>query len=196
MFWLLLLSQPARAYNNGMGATPPMGWNSWCTKSVCNLVGLDPCSERMVRSVADAMVDEGLRAAGYEYVNLDDCWSARTRDADGNLQPEPRMFPNGMKAVADYVHDRGLKLGLYTCAGTETCKGGRPGSFGNYQRDARTLEGWGARPSGDSVATSSRGSRPRRGVPRGYSEGKSTVASGRRRAASSGRDRRPQASTS
>jgi alpha-galactosidase len=138
----LLATHRALGYNNGVGATPPMGWNSWCTDSLCNAAGLDPCSEKMVRSVADAFVSEGLKDAGYEYINLDDCWSAKTRDADGNLQPEPRMFPNGirlcgkglldarrgsirtgMKAVADYVHSKGLKLGLYTCAGTMTCKG-------------------------------------------------------------------------
>jgi alpha-galactosidase len=63
---------------------------------------------------------------------MDDCWSATTRDANGNLQPEPSQFPNGMKALADYVHSKGLKIGLYTCAGTETCRGKRPGSFGHY----------------------------------------------------------------
>ena len=133
----------AGAYDNGMARTPPMGWNSWCTDSLCNIAGKDPCSEHMVRSVADAMVSEGMLELGYNYVTLDDCWAARTRDADGRLQPDPDAFPSGMKALADYVHARGMLFGLYTCVGTVTCKGGRPGSYGHYEIDARTLAGWG-----------------------------------------------------
>ena len=127
-----------------MGRRPPLGWNSWCTDSLCNAFGHDPCSEHMVKTTADAMVAEGMLAAGYDYVTLDDCWSAKTRDPKtGELRPEAHAFPSGMKALADYVHARGLKLGLYTCAGTVTCKGGRPGSFGHYEQDARTLAAWG-----------------------------------------------------
>eukprot|EP00037_Helgoeca_nana_P037571 m.16613 g.16613 ORF g.16613 m.16613 type:complete len:404 (+) comp9060_c0_seq1:42-1253(+) len=132
-----------RGYNNGLGATPPMGWNSWCTDGLCNLIGDDICNEKLVKSIADAFVEEGLADLGYEYVNLDDCWSATTRDADGNLQPDPKKFPNGMKVVADYVHSKNLKFGLYTCVGTKTCKGGRPGSYNNWTRDADTLTSWG-----------------------------------------------------
>ena len=75
------LFSPGLAYDNGLGRTPPMGWNSWCTDSLCNLLGEDPCSEHMVKTTAEAIVDQGLDALGYKYVALDDCWSAKTRDA-------------------------------------------------------------------------------------------------------------------
>ena len=140
---LLFLLAPAAAYNNGLGATPPLGWNSWCTDSLCNAFGRDPCSEAMVQSVADAMVSENMSALGYKYVTLDDCWSAKTRAADGQLQPDARAFPNGMKAVADYVHARGLRFGLYTCGGTKTCVGGRPGSKDHWEQDADVFAEWG-----------------------------------------------------
>ena len=132
-----------------MGRTPPMGWNSWCTgsragtESLCNAFGKDPCSETQVREVADAMVEQGMTALGYTYVNLDDCWSATNRSADGELQPDTSRFPSGIAALADYVHSRGLLLGLYTDVGTKTCKGDRPGSFGHYAQDAKTLARWG-----------------------------------------------------
>jgi len=80
---------------------------------------------------------------GYTYVNLDDCWSDTSRDAQGRLQPNPKQFPSGMQALADYLHSLGLMLGLYTCVGTETCHGHRPGSYNNWQLDADTLAGWG-----------------------------------------------------
>ena len=145
---LLLLPIVARAYDNGLGRLPPMGWNSWCTgstlqPSVCNLVGKDPCSETEVKGIADAIVEQGMDKLGYRYVALDDCWSDTSRDADGNLQPEAKKFPSGMKALADYVHGKGLLFGLYTSVGDKTCKGDRPGCFGNYERDAATLAGWG-----------------------------------------------------
>ena len=132
-----------QGYNNGMGRTPPMGWNSWCTDSLCNALGEDPCSEHQVKTTVDAMVEQGMVDLGYNYVALDDCWSAQTRNATGHLQPEAKQFPSGMKALADYVHSKGMYLGLYTCAGTKTCKGDRPGSFGHYDVDAQTLADWG-----------------------------------------------------
>ena len=120
-----------------------MGWNSWCTHSLCNLFGKDPCTEKLVTETADAIVANGLDKLGYNYVALDDCWSDTERDEDGNLQPEAKSFPNGMKHVADYVHSKGLYFGLYTSLGTKTCKGNRPGSFGYYEQDAKTLASWG-----------------------------------------------------
>ena len=120
-----------------------MGWNSWCTDSICNAFGRDPCSEHMVKTTADAFVEQGLDQLGYKWVTLDDCWSAKTRDAKGNLMPDPKQFPNGMAHVADYVHSRGLKFGVYTSAGDKTCKGDRPGSYGHYEADAKTLASWG-----------------------------------------------------
>jgi alpha-galactosidase len=97
----------------------------------------------MVKSIADSIVEQGLDKLGYKYVCLDDCWSATTRNSTGHLQPESDKFPSGMKSLANYVHDKNLSLGLYTCVGTETCKGHRPGSFEHYELDAQTLADWG-----------------------------------------------------
>lgn len=118
----------------GLAPTPPMGWNSW-NKFGCNV------SEQLVRAQADAMVASGLRDAGYRYIVIDDCWQ-KSRDADGNIQPDPERFPSGMKALADYVHAKGLKFGLYSDAGVLTC-GGRPGSAGHEFQDARQYAKWG-----------------------------------------------------
>ena len=131
------------AYNNGLGRTPIMGWNSWCTDSLCNAFGKDPCSEEMVFSTVDAIVSQGLDKLGYTWIDLDDCWSSKNRSAEGELMADPKNFPNGMKHVADYVHAHNLSFGLYTCIGKVTCKGDRPGSFGHYEQDAKTLTSWG-----------------------------------------------------
>lgn len=118
----------------GLAQTPPMGWNSW-NKFGCNV------SENLIRDIADAMVSSGMKDAGYEYVVIDDCWQV-DRDANGVIVCDPERFPNGMKAVADYVHSLGLKFGIYSCAGTHTCQG-RPGSMGYQFIDARTYADWG-----------------------------------------------------
>jgi len=118
----------------GLAETPPMGWNSW-NKFACDI------NEQLVREVADAMVSTGLRDAGYQYVNIDDCWQG-TRDERGFIRPDPQRFPSGMKALADYVHAKGLKFGLYSDAGWKTC-GGRPGSRGYEFQDALTYAEWG-----------------------------------------------------
>ena len=117
-----------------LAPTPPMGWNSW-NKFGCNV------NEQLVRAQADAMVASGLRDAGYRYIVIDDCWQ-KSRDADGNIQPDPERFPSGMKALADHVHAKGLKFGLYSDAGALTC-GGRPGSAGHEFQDARQYAKWG-----------------------------------------------------
>jgi alpha-galactosidase len=111
-----------------------MGWNSW-NKFGCNV------SESLIRGVADAMVTSGMRDAGYQYVIIDDCWQV-SRDAQGNIVPDAERFPSGMKALADYVHGKGLKFGLYSDAGTKTCAG-RPGSRGYEFQDARQYAAWG-----------------------------------------------------
>jgi len=129
-------------YNNGMAATPPMGWSTWCTNDLCGIP--DRCSEYEVRNKADAMVAQGMVELGYKYILLDDCWSDHERDENGELQPSPHLFPSGMKALADYLHERGMLLGLYSCVGTETCKKNRPGSYGYYETDANTFAKWGA----------------------------------------------------
>ena len=123
------------ALNNGLALTPPMGWNSW------NKFG-GSATETLVREIADAMVASGMKDAGYQYIILDDWWMASSRDSNGNLVPDPIKFPNGMKAVADYVHSKGLKLGLYEDRGTATCCG-LPGSYGHEVQDANTFASWG-----------------------------------------------------
>ncbi len=131
---LLAAAAPALALNNGLARTPPMGWNSW-NKFGCNI------NESLIKGIADAMVSSGMQAAGYQYVNLDDCWQV-SRDSAGNIVADPARFPSGIKALADYVHAKGLKLGVYTDAGTATCAG-RPGTLNHEQQDARTYASWG-----------------------------------------------------
>lgn len=114
--------------------TPPMGWNSW-NKFGCNV------SEKLIREVADAMVASGMKDAGYQYIVIDDCWQV-SRDKNGIIVPDPERFPGGMKALADYVHSKGLKFGLYSDAGARTCEG-RPGSNGFETEDARQYAAWG-----------------------------------------------------
>ncbi|MCH5325040.1 MAG: glycoside hydrolase family 27 protein [Eubacterium sp.] len=117
------------------GMLPPMGWNSWNTFTW-------EISDTLIRQAADAMVSTGLNDAGYEYIVIDDCWSEKQRGSDGRLVPDKYKFPNGIKAVADYVHSKGLKFGIYSCAGTHTC-GGHPGSFEHEFTDAETFAEWG-----------------------------------------------------
>ncbi|NUT93735.1 MAG: glycoside hydrolase family 27 protein [Saccharothrix sp.] len=112
-----------------------MGWNTW------NRFGCD-IGDKMVREMADVMVASGMRDAGYTYLNLDDCWTARERDGEGRLVADPVKFPAGLKPVADYVHARGLKFGVYADAGTKTCAG-YPGSLGHEQVDAKSFAEWG-----------------------------------------------------
>ncbi len=117
-----------------LAPTPPMGWNSW-NKFGCNV------SDKLIREMADAMVSSGMQAAGYQYVNIDDCWQV-SRDASGTIVADPTRFPSGIKALADYVHSKGLKLGIYTDAGTGTCEK-RPGSLNHEVQDAKTYASWG-----------------------------------------------------
>ncbi|MGZ3298577.1 MAG: glycoside hydrolase family 27 protein, partial [Asticcacaulis sp.] len=114
--------------------TPPMGWNSW------NHFGCD-VDEAKIRSAADSMVASGMKAAGYQYVVIDDCWQT-SRDADGVIVADAGKFPSGIKALADYIHAKGLKFGIYSDAGLKTC-GGRPGSRGHEYQDAITYARWG-----------------------------------------------------
>lgn len=114
-----------------LALTPPMGWNSY------NTFCCEP-TEALIKEAADAMVSTGLRDAGYVYINIDDGWMAKERDADGNLVPDPVKFPNGMKVVVDYIHDNGLKAGIYLGCGIRTY-GERPGSFGYEKKDAMLI---------------------------------------------------------
>jgi alpha-galactosidase len=117
-----------------LAKTPPMGWNSW-NRFECEI------NEQIVRDAADAMVASGMKDAGYEYIVIDDCWQI-SRDEKGFIQADPHKFPSGMKALADYVHSKGLKFGLYSCAGRETCQN-RPGSRGYEFQDAISYASFG-----------------------------------------------------
>ncbi|KEH23291.1 putative alpha-galactosidase [Medicago truncatula] len=121
---------------NGLGKTPPMGWNSWNHFS-CQI------DEKIIRQTADALVSTGLSKLGYTYVNIDDCWAELNRDNKGNLVGKKSTFPSGIKALADYVHSKGLKLGIYSDAGYFTCSKKMPGSLGHEFQDAKTFASWG-----------------------------------------------------
>ncbi|XXY51844.1 NPCBM/NEW2 domain-containing protein [Sorangium sp. So ce269] len=118
-----------------LALTPPMGFNNW------NAFGCD-VNEALIKETADFFVSSGLQELGYTYVNIDDCWSLKERGEDGRLVPDPEKFPSGIKGLADYVHSKGLKLGIYGDAGTKTCAG-YPGSLGHEEVDAQTWAEWG-----------------------------------------------------
>jgi len=127
---------PAAALDDGLAPLPPMGFNDWNAFG-CNV------DAQLVEQTADLFVSSGLKAAGYEYVNIDDCWMTHERDAQtGRLVPDPQKFPEGIKGVADYVHAKGLKLGIYESAGSETCAH-YPGSLGHEDVDAQSFADWG-----------------------------------------------------
>lgn len=119
---------------NMLGMRPALGWNSWNTFTW-------DINEKLIFEIADCMVEKGYRDMGYEYIVIDDCWSLKERDAAGQLVADPNKFPHGMKAVADYIHSKGLKFGMYSCAGTHTCAG-YPGSFEHEFEDAKQFAEW------------------------------------------------------
>ena len=130
---LLFLNCPAQKFDQ-LAKTPPMGWNSW-NKFNCDV------SEILIMQMADAMVSSGMKDAGYEYIVIDDCWQI-ARDENGEIVADKDRFPHGMKYVADYIHSKGLKFGIYSCAGKATCQG-RPGGLGHEYQDARTYARYG-----------------------------------------------------
>ena len=136
--FVLLLSGAAlaqeSAVSKGLALTPPTGWNTW-NKFGCNV------SDELVRGMADAMVKSGMKDAGYQYIVIDDCWQV-SRDASANIVADPQRFPNGIKALADYVHSLGLKFGIYSDAGSKTCAG-RPAGLGHEYQDAIMYASWG-----------------------------------------------------
>jgi alpha-galactosidase len=130
-------AQPAAALGNGLAPTPPMGWNDW---------GAYHCgvTEALVKQTADKIVSSGMAGLGYQYVDIDDCWMQKGRDASGNLQPDAAKFPDGIIGTAAYVHSLGLKLGIYESAGTNTCASADyPGSWGHELADAKQFAAWG-----------------------------------------------------
>jgi alpha-galactosidase len=131
----VMMPASGRALDNGLAKTPPMGWNSW------NKFGCKGLNEKVVRETADTMVSSGMKDAGYQFVILDDCWQTG-RDASGNIVADAERFPSGIKALADYVHSKGLKFGIYTDAGAMTCAK-RLGSIGHEYQDAKQYANWG-----------------------------------------------------
>uniref|UniRef100_A0A8D0HF39 Alpha-galactosidase n=1 Tax=Sphenodon punctatus TaxID=8508 RepID=A0A8D0HF39_SPHPU len=142
---LLLLVSPGEALENGLARTPPMGWLHW-ERFLCSTdCAGEPqacISEQLFMQMADLMVLEGWKDVGYQYICIDDCWMAFTRDEQDRLQPDPDRFPSGIRKLADYVHSKGLKLGIYGDVGNKTCAG-FPGSYGYYDLDAQTFAEWG-----------------------------------------------------
>lgn len=136
--FLLILLLPAAVSAQkfkGLALTPPMGWNSWNTFGT----GVD---EKLIREMAGALSSSGMQEAGYNYIVIDDGWEAAARDDQGNLVPDPKRFPGGMKALGDDLHSKGFKFGIHNCAGTKTCSG-FPGGRGHEFQDARTYASWG-----------------------------------------------------
>jgi alpha-galactosidase len=127
---------PAQALPDGLALAPPMGSINWNTTGCA-------VDEQIIRDTADIFVAKGLKAAGYQYVNVDDCWAEPQRDADGRMQANKARFPGGIKALADYVHSKGLKFGIYTSAGTLTCAKTQPGALDHEDVDAQTFADWG-----------------------------------------------------
>ena len=133
---VLLISSSVHAQKfQGLAPTPPMGWNSWNSFQV-------NCSEQLIKETAQALIKSGMRDAGYTYIVVDDGWEAMERDGLGNLIPDPKRFPSGMKALGDYLHSNGFKFGIHNCAGRTTCSG-FPGGRGHEFQDARAYASWG-----------------------------------------------------
>ena len=134
----------SNALDNGVGRTPPLGWNSWetCGEKTC---GHDICNETEIKSVALGMKSNGMYDLGYNYVNLDDCWAYPRDTKTQQLTWDPSRFPDGLPNLISWLHKEGFKFGLYTSAGNVTCSsGGRPmpipGSKGHYELDAKHLQ--------------------------------------------------------
>ncbi|XP_037033872.1 alpha-N-acetylgalactosaminidase-like [Bradysia coprophila] len=141
----VLVTSQVYALENGLARTPPMGWMTWqrfrCTTD-CNIFPNDCISENLIKRTVDALVRDGYRDAGYEYVIIDDCWPEMERSSEGLLVPDKNRFPSGMKALSDYIHARGLKFGIYQDYGTKTCAG-YPGIIGYQELDAILFASWG-----------------------------------------------------
>jgi alpha-galactosidase len=131
---LCLVLTVVSALDNGLGRTPQLGWNSW-NHFHCSI------NQTLIRDTAASIANSPLKAAGYEYINMDDCW-AESRNSSGFIEPDPNAFPSGIEALASYVHSLGLKFGLYSDAGNKTCAG-RPGSLGYEKNDALSYASWG-----------------------------------------------------
>jgi alpha-galactosidase len=137
------------ALNNGLARTPPMGFNTWNWFGCRNSSGHGYVTDTMLFQIANAFISKGMKAVGYQYINIDDCWAGTSRDARGGLYPDPRFFPRGLKWFTDSIHRMGLKVGIYSDIGRLTCAscygtGGLPGMQpGNEQRDCDSFVAWG-----------------------------------------------------
>lgn len=134
-FFLLMFSATSGAQE--LASTPPMGWNSW------NYFGKKDINERIIREVIDAIDSNGMKEAGYQYVIIDGGWRGKSLHRDGRLKWNRKRFPNGIKALADYAHSKGLKLGLHTAAGTEDCGGDKVGGYGHEEVQIKQFKEWG-----------------------------------------------------
>jgi len=145
IFLIILFAWNADALDNGVARTPPMGWLQWerfrCITD-CVTYPNDCISEVLFKRTADRLVSDGYLKAGYKLINIDDCWSEHQRDADGNLVADSKRFPNGIKALSNYIHGKGLDFGIYTDFGTKTC-GGYPGSIFHMELDTKLFADWG-----------------------------------------------------
>ncbi|XP_077172239.1 alpha-N-acetylgalactosaminidase-like [Paroedura picta] len=143
---VLALLAGASSLENGLLRTPPMGWLPWehfrCNTD-CQKEPDDCISERLIKTMADRLAEDGWKELGYQYMNLDDCWAAKERDAQGRLQANRSRFPSGIKALADYVHSKGLKFGIYSDLGNQTCEGYPGTMLDTIQTDAETFAEWG-----------------------------------------------------
>nr|XP_020483713.1 alpha-N-acetylgalactosaminidase-like [Labrus bergylta]XP_020511830.1 alpha-N-acetylgalactosaminidase-like [Labrus bergylta] len=143
---VLLLVSVSYGLDNGLAGTPPMGWMAW-ERFRCNTDCIDDLqnciSEALFRDMADRLSEDGWRELGYEYLIIDDCWMLDQRDKEGRLQPDPSRFPGGIAKLARYVHDRGLKLGIYADMGSHTCMGFPGTPLHKIQIDAQTFASWG-----------------------------------------------------
>ncbi|XP_057300357.1 alpha-N-acetylgalactosaminidase-like [Hydractinia symbiolongicarpus] len=145
LFVLVLTCYEISGLDNGLARTPPMGWLQWerfrCITD-CKTYPNQCVSEALFKRTADRLVSDGYAQAGYKYVNIDDCWPEHQRDVDGNFVADHERFPSGIKELADYIHGKGLKMGIYTDFGTLTC-GGYPGSIFHMEKDTSIFAEWG-----------------------------------------------------
>ncbi|XP_013195096.2 alpha-N-acetylgalactosaminidase [Amyelois transitella] len=144
MFFILFPAKVA-SLENGLARTPPMGWMSWGYYMCGDTCDTNPgrcLNENLILSVADTFYNEGYQEAGFEYIIIDDCWSEKRRDANGRLVANKERFPRGMKFLADYIHARGMKFGMYTNIAEVTCMH-YPGSKNFFKLDAQTFADWG-----------------------------------------------------
>ena len=137
---LVSLFSKALPLDNGLALTPPMGWMAWerfrCSVD-CETDPDDYINEKLFIQMADRVAEDGYAKAGYEFICIDDCWMAKERSPNGQLQADPKRFPHGIKALADYIHSKGLKFGIYADFGTKTCEG-YPGSINHLEQKKTT----------------------------------------------------------